>query len=114
VLASAPSKIDIKFLGQFPSYPISSEAQGVTADAAATAAVAQQTPEELLESTHRQLETALEQDLLEKVLTVTPTFFEQLVVDLLVTLGYGGSTDNAKRVGRSATEVSTERSFRIH
>ena len=101
VLATAPAKIDMKFLSQFAGYWRTGEAGGLTPEAGAGAAETHQTPEELLEATHRQLEAALEQDLLDRVLAVTPTFFEQLVVDLLVKMGYGGSTDNGKRVGRS-------------
>jgi restriction system protein len=61
-----------------------------------------QTPEELIEAAYEQARAALEQELLERVLTRDDRFFEQLVLDVLVTLGYGGSREEAgQRVGRS-------------
>ena len=63
------------------------------------------TPEELLEATHRELQASLEQDLLERVRAVSPSFFERLVVDLVVAMGYGGSHEEAGRaVGQSGDE----------
>jgi restriction system protein len=103
VLASAPPRIDMKFLGQFPGYKefLGSGDQPANGAKHGAATLVDQTPEELMATTHRQLEDGLEQDLLDKILSVTPTFFEQLVVDLLVKMGYGGSTDAAQRIGKA-------------
>lgn len=49
----------------------------------------EQTPEEILDSTHKQLQSNLSEEILEKVLQQSPQFFERLVVDLLVKMGYG-------------------------
>jgi len=63
------------------------------------------TPEELIETGYRHVQSALASELLERVKTATPTFFEQLVVRLLVAMGYGGSMEDAgKAVGRSGDE----------
>lgn len=60
------------------------------------------TPQELIELNHRQLRDALAQQLLEKVKSCPPEFFERLVVDLLVAMGYGGSRKDAgEAIGRS-------------
>jgi restriction system protein len=60
------------------------------------------TPEELLEQGYAQHRDSLASELLAKVKNCSPAFFEQLVVDLLVTMGYGGSRKDAGRaVGRS-------------
>lgn len=55
-----------------------------------------------MEVAHGRLRTGLEEELLEAVKGGSPVFFEQLVIDLLVKMGYGGSrTDAARAVGRS-------------
>ncbi len=60
------------------------------------------TPEELIAEGATALRRDLAQDLLAKVLECSPTFFEALVVELLVKMGYGGSrADAGERVGRS-------------
>jgi restriction system protein len=60
------------------------------------------TPEEQLESAYAKIKAQLAADLLEKVKTVSPSFFERLVVELLVAMGYGGSRrDAGQTVGRS-------------
>jgi restriction system protein len=61
-----------------------------------------QTPEETLESSYQNLRSKTAQDLLERVMACSPRFFEQLVVDLLVAMGYGGSRKDAgQAVGQS-------------
>ena len=49
----------------------------------------EQTPEEILDSTYKQLQANLSDEVLEKVLQQSSQFFERLVVDLLVKMGYG-------------------------
>lgn len=64
-----------------------------------------ETPEESLESNYLSLRDALAEDLLQRVKSASPQFFEQLVVDLLVAMGYGGSRRDAGRaVGRSGDD----------
>jgi restriction system protein len=59
-------------------------------------------PEEQLDSAALSLQQSLADDLLDKLKTVSPAFFERIVVDLLVAMGYGGSVQDAgKSVGRS-------------
>jgi restriction system protein len=61
-----------------------------------------QTPEETLESGYQELRRGLTEELLERVKTCSPKFFEQLVVDLLLAMGYGGSRKDAgQAVGQS-------------
>jgi restriction system protein len=54
-----------------------------------------QTPEEMLDETYQTLHGILAKDLLEKVKTSSPYFFEQVVIDILVAMGYGGSKTEA-------------------
>ncbi len=60
------------------------------------------TPEDQLAAAYRRLRDALETDLLEQVKSSSPGFFERLVIDLLLAMGYGGSRRDAGRaIGRS-------------
>lgn len=61
-----------------------------------------QSPEEQLENAHRVLREALAVEVLEVVMKSAPAFFEEIVIELLVAMGYGGSVEDAgKAVGRS-------------
>ncbi len=61
-----------------------------------------QTPEDMLASAYQELRKTLEDELLEQVKACSSAFFEQLVIDLLVAMGYGGSRQDAGRaLGRS-------------
>ncbi len=63
------------------------------------------TPEELMESSYLTIRKNLAEELLSKIKTSSPVFFETLVVDLLVKMGYGGSVKDAgKSIGRSGDE----------
>lgn len=60
------------------------------------------TPRERLEAAEKEMRSALLAELLDRVRGLTPEAFEQLIVDLLVKMGYGGSrTEAARRLGRS-------------
>lgn len=60
------------------------------------------TPEEAIELAHLGLREQLAQELLARILSCSPTFFEQLVVELLVKMGYGGSRrDAGERIGQT-------------
>ncbi len=64
-----------------------------------------ETPEEQIETGYQNIRLALEQDLLSKLKTVDPYFFERIVVELLVKMGYGGSIQDAGRaIGKSGDE----------
>lgn len=60
------------------------------------------TPEEQIETAYQAVVTALRADLLDRIGQNSPAFFEKLIVDLLVAMGYGGSYKNAAaQLGRS-------------
>lgn len=64
--------------------------------------ITDQTPEDALAAAYVKLRKNLEAELLEQVKTASPAFFERLVIDLLVSMGYGGSRQDAGRaIGRS-------------
>jgi len=60
----------------------------------------EQTPEELIESGYQKIRISLEQEILSKLKSVHPSFFEKIVVELLVKMGYGGSISEAGKATR--------------
>ena len=110
VLHTQPSKINVDFLNQYPEF-VEFRARTRSKNAAATDVVetnvspSEQTPQELLEISYQALHSQLAQDLLDKISTASPRFFEKLVVDLLVAMGYGGSRKDAgKAIGKSGDD----------
>jgi restriction system protein len=106
VLASKPEHIDAKFLRQFPEFQeFVKPAANDTSTAAISVEVGQDasnatTPEETMEAAYQGLRDQLSDELLSRVLSCSPAFFEQLVVELLVKMGYGGSRKDAgQRIG---------------
>jgi restriction system protein len=103
VLANAPPKIDVHFLDQFEEHLEFRKArkpkiESLEADAEHT----DQTPKEILEKAYQTLRDSLGEEILEKVRQAPPIFFEQLVVELLLKMGYGGSRQDAgSAIGRS-------------
>lgn len=108
VLAKKPPRIDVKFLDQFQEFR---DFRTKRSDDNATAGVKHEptvthleseTPEDQLASAYRRLRQDLELELLVQVKSSTPAFFERLVIDLLVAMGYGGSRQDAGRaIGKS-------------
>jgi restriction system protein len=61
-----------------------------------------ETPDALLARAYAEHRDALEDDLLQRLLAVSPSRFESIVIELLVAMGYGGSfADAAQRIGRT-------------
>ena len=58
-------------------------------------------PEVVMKRSYQEMQNNLERELIQKIKDNTPEFFEQLVLDLLVGMGYGGSRADAEAVGRS-------------
>jgi restriction system protein len=64
-----------------------------------------ETPEEALEIAYQTLRDSLSSEILQTIKQCSPEFFERLVVDLIVKMGYGGSRKEAgQAVGRSGDE----------
>ncbi len=108
-LAEGPQRIDVEYLSQFAEFVQFKERGRVPGTDASTGTgetrpvpLQSETPDELLRSTVKQIETALKKELLDRVLAAPPAFFESLIVALLLAMGYGGSREEAgKIVGRS-------------
>lgn len=110
LLASNPGRIDVKRLLTIPSFSAfyrRDTSSGHLVESANDAAVVPMpvtftTPEEQIEQIHLSVQAALRADLLERILQNSPSFFETLIVDLLVAMGYGGSHRTAARqLGRT-------------
>ncbi|WP_162052889.1 restriction endonuclease [Pontibacter pamirensis] len=104
ILASKPDKISSNFLLQFPEFR---DFKSIDNTRAAGEAVsinedADKTPEEAMDIAYLSIRKALAQELLIKIQSLPPSFFEKLVVELLVKMGYGGSLrDAGKALGKS-------------
>lgn len=100
VLSEQPMRIDMKYLDRFPEYRIFRAAQKErnAGEKVSAEAIQEATPEELLESGYRQLRSALAAELLSLVKSASPAFFERMVVDLLLRMGYGGTREDAGQV----------------
>jgi restriction system protein len=103
-LASNPDRIDVKFLEQWPEFVEFRSASKPDAeqDKGRELQLTGGTPEESIEFAYLGLRDQLGQELLAIILSCSPTFFEQLVVELLVKMGYGGSRrDAGERIGQT-------------
>jgi len=106
ILKSKPERIDLKFLNEIPAYKSwketykDSHKDSFSSDKKEDddEIVTYKTPEELLDYSYSQLKEELALELIEKIKECSPTFFEHLVVDLLIKMGYGGSKKEAGRV----------------
>ncbi len=103
VLKQNPSKIDAQFLLQFPEFrefyksrqvkpAINTNSEKISDD---------ETPKETLENAYQKLQSNLMSELLEQVRGCSPAYFEKIVLDLLVKMGYGGNRKDAEAVGKS-------------
>jgi restriction system protein len=108
VLADPPNPFDIGFLdsisAEFTAFRTPKVDDGASAVRAevATEPRADENPDEAIESAYLALRLALATELLGIVKSQSPAFFERLVVDLLVNMGYGGSRREAgMALGRS-------------
>lgn len=107
VLKKKPAFINVKFLKQFSEFV---EFQTVKRDDGDTDLEINeepsiQTPEEALETAYQKIRKSLASELINKVVELSPSFFEKLVVELLVKMGYGGSIKDAgKAMGKSGDE----------
>jgi restriction system protein len=105
VLKEKPDRIDMKYLQRFPEYMEFRESTRETLEEDTEEDVDGLTPEEALEESYQSIRKDLADDLLTYVLDSTLGFFEKLVVELLVKMGYGGSQrDAARAVGQSGDE----------
>jgi restriction system protein len=107
VLSEKLQKIDMKYLEKFPEYLDFKQfrTEKSKENYPDTKTLESSTPQELLESSYQELRRKLSHDLLERVKQSSSIFFERLVVDLLLKMGYGGSRlDAGQAIGRSGDD----------
>ncbi|MCB0845662.1 MAG: restriction endonuclease [Bacteroidetes bacterium] len=105
VLSDNPQQINVGFLKQFQSFKeFTDPRKNGTTKAQQIEEITEedQTPEEMLEYAHQKLTNDLSQELIETIKECSPGFFEKLVVDLLIAMGYGGSrVDAGRAIGKT-------------
>jgi len=100
VLKDNPLQINVRFLKQFPEFLefVGSKENKTNGDTAIPQEIIEktnQTPQEILETSYQSLRQNLAQEILERIKKSPPKFFESLVIDLLIAMGYGGSRKDA-------------------
>lgn len=103
VLKQKPTEITASFLRQFPEFVEFQRPQKDRVEEAAEEDISEtQTPEEEIEGAYQRVRQGLAGELLQTVKGCSPAFFERLVIDLLVKMGYGGTRrDAGQAIGRS-------------
>ncbi|WP_333590366.1 restriction endonuclease [Brevundimonas sp.] len=102
VLSNPPERIDIAFLRQFPDFDLTKSQVGGQKAIETSATADDLTPDETMRQARDLLETELGRELLSRIQAAPPAFFERVVVQLLISMGYGGSLARAGRaLGRS-------------
>jgi len=106
ILQSGITELNSQYLMRFPGF-VEFKRRDRTTDETSSEEEGgnETTPDEQLEQLHLVLRRQLAQELLARVKQCSPAFFERLVVQLLVAMGYGGSVaDAGKAVGRSGDD----------
>ncbi len=107
LLQEQPKIINVKLLKQYPEFLAFKQLTGTRSgnrggDRTGTSDISASTPSEALEAAYENLRDELADELLGKLKNTSPSFFEKVVVELLVKMGYGGSrADAGKAIGRS-------------
>lgn len=106
VLKENPSKIDVKYLEKFPDFV---EFRTMKKDEIVSEKedeyLTEKTPQELIEIGYKKFRSELTQKLRKEIQSCSPDFFEKIVIDILLQMGYGGSRKDAgEALGRTGDE----------
>jgi len=103
ILESNPINIDGKFLSKYESFREFKNKSTISKNKITS--VITETPDEILEKTSEELNETLVIDILNNLIEGSPSFFEKVVLDLLLAMGYGGSRrEAAEHIGRPGDE----------
>lgn len=103
-LKNPPEKITISFLKQFENFS-KNRNPGRDESIEKDDQITEKTPDELIEIGHKQIKNELSLQLLNQIKNGSPYFFEKLVLDLLLKMGYGGSEiDNGELTQKGSDE----------
>lgn len=102
VVRQKPRKIDVNFLAQFNEFKEFRALRHPREQKEPETEINNKTPEELFEGAYQRIRSDLATDLLQRLKTCSPNFFERLVVEVIVKMGYGGTRQDAgKAIGKS-------------
>ena len=102
VLQKKPERIDVNYLAQFKEFQEFRTLRHAKQDEEQEAEANNKTPEEALENAYQKIRDDLAADLRKRLKTCSPAFFERLVVEVIVKMGYGGTRlDAGKAIGKS-------------
>lgn len=102
VLKQNPQRIDINYLIQFKEFHDFRAIRRTKAEEVSETQMNDKTPEESLEISYQRIKNDLAYDLLQRLKACSPTFFERLVIEVIVKMGYGGTRQDAgKAIGKS-------------
>ena len=106
LLKKGYERIDVKILNQYPEFvEFHTMKTASSTDNGQQDTLPLETPEETLQKAYQNIRSDLSAEILEKIKSNSPQFFERLVVDIMVSLGYGGSrADAGKSIGQSGDE----------
>lgn len=100
-LSKNPKRIDNNFLKQYDAFLEFQARKGTQSSDSKVAKDAVEdtdaTPDEVLRSAHKRVNESLAADLIDRVREATPQFFESLIIELLLAMGYGGTSEDAAR-----------------
>ena len=103
LLAENPDMVNVSILERYPEFQeFRSRRKDKTNDEDEGIGTPTETPEDTLASAYKAIQRKVEEEILDSILQSSPSFFERLVVDLLVKMGYGGNRQDAGRaLGKS-------------
>ncbi|HKZ03601.1 MAG TPA: restriction endonuclease [Pyrinomonadaceae bacterium] len=105
VLKHPPERVTVDFLEQFDEFVEFRMRREKDGEEVVTPEIEPQTPEEAIEAAYQSLRQSLADEILQTIKNCSPSFFERLVVDVLVKMGYGGTRKDAgKAIGRSGDD----------
>ncbi|MGP8154108.1 MAG: restriction endonuclease [Smithella sp.] len=105
--AQSHERIDLKVLSQYPEFVEfhNPTRQNKYTQTETSQEISSETPEEILQKAYQSIRSDLAGEILDRIKANTPGFFESLVVDLMVAMGYGGSrSDAGQSIGQTGDE----------
>ncbi|ELA7921213.1 restriction endonuclease [Vibrio alginolyticus] len=103
-ISDSSTEIDNRYLKQFDEFIAFKDKKNGPSESVTALGddTDETTPDEVLRAAYKQINDALAYDILSRTRKVTPAFFEQLLIDLLLAMGYGGSDEGmAHTLGKS-------------
>ncbi len=99
-------RIDVSVLNAYPEFLEFHTSKGTKGETSEFSPLPDRaTPEEVLQQSYQNIRNELANEILSKIKANSPKFFESLVVDLMVSMGYGGSrVDAGRSIGQSGDE----------